>query len=362
MDKDIKKLTFSKDYNDIVTKEELIEAINSLKGFAEKLNMIPTDLEGTTEYKEEIKNVIENIEATGRIQEFTKLPKTCYPDEYISGTARVNNLLFEGKLNEQLQLIGTESRGNKELTVKASIDFEGLEGVKLSNRNINSYDREVHDSIVSLYVDGENKYITPLMVYRTMTGNPQAKFSKSGKNFKDITDSIEKCSQTRVYIDATEEAQAKGYDIDQPIFKENLIYTRSISGFHNGELSEWIEILSTPILYKYANSKNQVARMDIKLLNTPINKNEENIILQGYLRKRIQAMKGSRINKNIRYDTTFKQLNIKSASDGALRKKHSKLRSTIKEILNYWKDEGFIKNYKENIGAKNSRESITIIL
>ncbi len=291
-----------------------------------------------------------------------ELPKTCYPKEFISPKDKITNKLFDGKLSNTLEAFKIEGLGRKELTAKASIDLDQLEGVQLSNKNITSYDREVHDAIVSLYVDGKNKYITPLMVYRTMTGNPKAKLSPNGKNYNDIIESIERCSKTRVYIDATGETEGKGYNIEHPIFKENLLYTRSVSAKHNGVINEWIEILELPVLYRYANSKNQVARMNISLLNTPINKNEENIVLQGYLQRRIQAMNGSKLSKNILYETVYKNLNIEMASIASLRNKQSKIRDTIKCILLYWKEEGFIKDFNENIGAKNLKVSISIIL
>lgn len=323
--------------------------------------IIPTkEYEYFLKQLDEAMEKVEEMEKIGKVNEIIKLPKTCYPHELVSATAKVNNLLFNGKLSKELQSIFTESRGRKELTVKASIDFEELKGIKLSDENITQYDKEVHDSIVSLVVDGENKYITPLMVYRTMTGNPKAKLSK--KNFNDIVNSIEKLSKIRVYIDATGEIKGRGYNLEQPIFKENLIYTRGVSGIYNGKVSEWIEILEIPVLYRYANSKNQVARMDIFLLNTPINKNEENIRLQGYIRDRIQAMKGSKLSKNIVYETVYKQLNINNKTYKRLRDKQSKIRNTIKEILDYWVEKDFIKGYEENPKNQNSKVSITILL
>ena len=183
------------------------------------------------------------------------------------------------------------------------------------------------------------------------------------KILNEISEAIERCSRTRVYIDATGEVEGKGYNIQQPIYKENLLYTRSIKGLHNGEMGEWVQIIQPPILYKYANSKNQVARMDIKLLNTPVNKNEETIILQGYLQRRIMSMKGSsRVHRNIVYETVYNHLKIEATSPGALRKKQSKVRDTIKNILDFWKDENFIEDYKENTGARNSKISVSIIL
>lgn len=295
------------------------------------------------------------------VEDLLQIPKTKYPNEYIVPKDKISNMLFNGELSEELKALRMERIGSKkELTAKVSIGFEELQNVKLSNRSITQYDREVHDAIVSLYVDGENEYITPLMIYRTMTGNPNAKLTD--KIFNDISEAIERCSLTRVYIDATGEVEGKGYNIEKPIYKENLLYVRSVKGLHNGEMGEWLQIIQPPILYKYANSKNQVARMDIKLLNTPVNKNEETIILQGYLQRRILSMKGSSLSRNILYETVYKQLDINATSPGALRKKQTKIRDTIKNILEYWKEERFIKDFKENIGPNNSKLSISIIL
>lgn len=307
----------------------------------------------------ELLKMIDN--QVSEIGNLLQIPKTKFPNELITPTDKISNMLFNGKLSEELQDLRMERLGSKkELTAKVSIEFDDLENIKLSNRNITPYDREVHDAIVSLYVDGKNEYITPLMVYRTMTGNTKGKLTD--KTFNDVSEAIERCSRTRVYIDATDEVNGKGYNMDQPVYKENLLYTRSIKGFHNGEPGEWIQIIETPILYKYANSKNQVARMDIKLLNTPINKNEENIILQGYLYRRINSMKGSNLSRNILYETVYKQLDIKMASAASLRNKQSKIRDTIKNILDYWKEEGFISDFKENTGARNSKISVSIVL
>ena len=54
------------------------------------------------------------------------------------------------------------------------------------------------------------------------------------------------------------------------------------------------------------------------------------------------------LSKTILYETVYNQLNIQAASDGALRKKKSKVRDQIKTILDYWKQEDFIAGYVEN--------------
>ena len=282
------------------------------------------------------------------------IPQTRQPKQFVMTKDKITNKFFEGALpvGSRDVLIGTEGRKSKKAVV--SIDFEDLPHVFIS-KTITPYDREVHDAIVSLYIDGENEYITPLMIYRTMTGNPKAELTE--KKAKDISDSVTKCSMTRIFIDSSEEAGAFG--MERAEYEGSLLFAEKIKGSHKGEISEWIHILKTPILYQYADNKGQIARSPIELLNTPVNKNDEAIILQGYLLRRILAMQGSKLSRNIVYETVYKHLDISAASAGALRKKQTKVRDTVKKILNDWVSKKFIRTYKENKKG-NSIVSLTV--
>lgn len=120
----------------------------------------------------------------------------------------------------------------------------------------------------------------------------------------------------------------------------------------NGTVVECVHLFRTPPLYEYASRKNQIGRVDIKLLNSPINKSEEVITLQGYLTRRVLAMKNGRLSPTIIYETIYKQLDVSAASDGALRKKKAKVREQAKKILDYWKAQHFITGYSENSRGK----------
>lgn len=230
------------------------------------------------------------------------IPATKYPKEFIYPKDKVSNLLFIGGLSEELISLKMEAENSKkELTAKVNINIDELKNISIS-RNLSPYDQEVHDSIVSLYVDGGNEYITLPMIYQTMTGNPTAKLNPKQK--KAISESVDRCSLTRIRIDATDEAKA--YKMDKAVYEGNLLYTEKVTVQHKGNTNEYIHLLRKPVLYDYASSKNQIGRLDIKLLNTPANKNEEVIILQGYLQRRILTMKKSNLSRNIVYDTIYK--------------------------------------------------------
>ena len=274
---------------------------------------------------------------------------TKYPSNYLSPTDKVTSLAFCNELTgNQLQQLAMEKRGSKkQITTLASIDFDKLNGaVQIKARKeLTPYDREVHDAIITLFVDGGNEYITPQMIYQVMTGNPKA--TLKSKQAEAISDSITKCMYSRLIIDAGEEAKAYGFDSFK--YDGNLISGERVTATLNGNVLECLRILRPPVLYEYANKKNQIGRFDIKLLNTPINKTEEIITLQGYLYRRILSMKGSsNLSKTILYDTVYNQIEVTASSDGALRKKKSKVRDQIKTIFDYWKQESFIAGYSEN--------------
>lgn len=274
---------------------------------------------------------------------------TIYPANFLAPTDKVSNLAFSNELTgDSIQKLAMERRGSKkQITTLASIDFDSLNGsVQIKGRKeLTAYDREVHDAIITLYVDGGNEYITPQMIYQVMTGDPKARLEK--KQAEAISESITKCMYSRLIIDASEEAKAYGFDSFK--YDGSLISGERVIASLNGTVVECLRVLRTPVLYEYASRKNQIGRFDIKLLNTPINKTEEIITLQGYLYRRILTMKNNpNISKTIVYDTVYNQLDIKAASPGALRKKKSKVRDQIKTILDYWKQEKFIAGYVEN--------------
>lgn len=274
---------------------------------------------------------------------------TKYPINFLSPTDKVNSLAFSNELTgKQMQTLAMERRGSKKkINTLARIDFDNLDGsVQIKGRKeLTAYDREVHDAIITLHIDGDNEFITPQMIYQVMTGNPDAYLEK--KQAEAISDSITKCMYSRLIIKAEEEAEAYGFDSFN--YDGNLISGERVTATLNGNVLECLRILRPPVLYEYANKKNQIGRFDIKLLNSPINKTEEIITLQGYLYRRILSMKGSsNLSKTIVYDTVYNQIEITAASDGALRKKKSKVRDQIKRILDYWKQEDFILGYAEN--------------
>ncbi len=286
--------------------------------------------------------------------------RTKYPGSFITPTDKESWHIFSGDYasGDQWRLDVGQRGGKKQITSFVTVDFEKLNGsVQIRGRKeLVPYDRAVHDAIITLFVDGGNEYITPQMIYQVIAGNPKARLT--AKQAEAISDSITKCMYSRVIIDGSEVAAAYGFEKFK--YDGSLIVGERVTATLNGTVLECLHLLRKPILYEYADKKNQIGRFDIKLLNSPINKTEETITLQDYLYRRILSMKGSSsLSKTIVYETVYNQIEIKAASDGALRKKKSKVRGQIKSILDFWKQEGFILGYVENT-RKTEIYSVTI--
>lgn len=198
--------------------------------------------------------------------------------------------------------------------------------------------------IDALYRRG-NEYITPQMIYKAMTGNSEAKLPP--KQQEAISNSLNKLMCSKLVIKASEE-ECKAYGYDKFTYEGTVIEGEKATAEVNGVIVEVYHLLREPALYTYANFKNQISRLDIKLLNSPVNKHKETITLQGYLLRHINGIKGGKLSPTILYDTIYKQLDIQASSSGALRKKKFKVRNTVKKILGYLKTKDFIKNYTEN--------------
>lgn len=280
----------------------------------------------------------------------TKVPK-----QWITLIDKASRLSFdgEGTLYKEngvnVRISGRKSK--KEILSFVRLDYSD-NAIQISGKKeLTQYDKEVHDALVTLYIDGGNEYITPQMIYKAMTGNP--KTTLPPKQQEAISNSLNKLMYSRLIINASKE-ECKAYGFDKFTYEGTVIQAEKATAKVNGVIVEVYHLLREPALYTHADLIKQISRLDIKLLNSPVNKNEENITLQGYLLRHINGIKRSKLSPTILYESIYKQLGIQAqaSSDGALRKKKLKVRNTVKKILDYLKAHDFIKNYTENIDGQ----------
>lgn len=277
-----------------------------------------------------------------------------HADTHISPNDRLAKIIFGQDDNFSIEdLINPEydiNTGRKHnLSIKARISFEKLENmpeVHLPQSLANPYNRAVHDAMLSLYLAG-NRHITAEQVYHEMHGYKTRSKNPDRKVLRDIVTAIETLACSRVYIDATNEAKARGYHFKKTQFSDNIIHTR---GTHlvlmDGREVYAYEILTVPVLYEYSQAKGQILNCDNEMLALPdgLYMTPDNVILQHFLLRRIEEMKGkNKLGCVIKFDSIYEALDAENAS----REDKKRIRQKTKTLLDNWVDLKFIKGYTE---------------
>ena len=282
---------------------------------------------------------------------------TIRPKEAIFGVSKVENTAFNNRRNRHFyndkRPVHIEVGKQKGRLVDAliSIDFKEMKklGVTIENEQmLTPYDREIHNAVSTLCAAG-NEYINPQMIFQVLSGNtgPRAKMSNEAR--EKILRSIDKMRYTEIEIDAAEEVRA-GWN-KKASYKGALIPSERVEivKLNGQETVDSIHLFRNPPLYDYANNKNQIDRVDIKMLNAPISNTPENIELKGYLMRQISTMKNShsKLRPVIRYDTLYEYLCVEAPNPDALKHKQKEIRDKTKKFLDFWVQEGFIVGYSE---------------
>lgn len=107
------------------------------------------------------------------------------------------------------------------------------------------------------------------------------------------------------------------------------------------------KILVEPLLYRYAKAGKQISAIDIKLLDTPVSKTNDIIVLQGFLLRKIEAMKSDRTaDRIILYDDIYKIFGINEPQK--VKNQLQRIRKYMDTMLEYWKGEKYITDFIVN--------------
>ena len=129
------------------------------------------------------------------------------PKRHIKPNNKLANEITRNFINEgQQELLVSSEKSKLEIVTRAMLTYTD-EKISLSGRpRFTSYDREVHDGVVTLYEAG-NRVITPSMVYRAMNGMADSE-KISPQAVGAVTRSLDKSRRIMVYIDFSQEARA----------------------------------------------------------------------------------------------------------------------------------------------------------
>ena len=290
-----------------------------------------------TESSDEVDNSLSQTRATEIVSIIS-----FRPDNMLFDNSKISQLsfnpskqapLYEGNLVQ----IAVERRGSKKpinALVAISFDFNKMriDGLSIIGASeLTPFDRMVLDAINTLYIEGENDYITLNMIHHVMTGDYSKRISSNYA--REIQNSITKLMYSRIVIKAPEETiiypKLKNF-----VYDSSLLPAERVTATLNGAEVACIHIDRIPPLFDYANRKNQICRVNISLLRVPIKDSKRETLkymtLVFYLLRRIMSIWS--ISNTIRYSTIYRDLGY----DKETRKVKLGIRKRTKEILDGW--------------------------
>lgn len=299
----------------------------------------PPTLPDSTDDKNDKKKEIDSgkIEELPSIQRVKKPESVCYP--LFKPTYILFNNFPIGKTKKLNAASEADKRKGKAANILLLLNFDELEGVKIS-RPLTIYDKSVWNACANLARYGYET-VTARDVYRFMGYNNNL----NQRDKKKILESIETIIRARVFISNKEEhALYKKYDeisLNTPLLSAEICKAK----IGNTVVEEAIRIIEPPKLFAIAEKRGQVTTIPFKVLESPINKNDDIALIIDYLITRISRMKNSKnMTRTILLDTLYDKCNITdSASD---RVKKTRLPEKIDRLLEHYKSVGWIGNYQ----------------
>lgn len=258
--------------------------------------------------------------------------------------------ILSNKLNDKKNPIVFDERfklnvgGGKETIFLLSYEDEAID---FRGRQITAYDKAVLNAVSTLFAFGNNP-ITDREIYRELK---RVDGGATIEALEKIRETMKKYRFLLVYIDRTEEAKLYEKKIDQFELNATMISYDEVSVKISGNEVRAYKLLDKPILFRYAEDKGQLIRIENKLLDIPINKTDEVIAIMHYLVRQIAWIKNDKgkqkRNSCITYQSIYDELGLTEPT----KQKAEKIRNHIDTILNYWIENNYIKsyeNYKEN--------------
>lgn len=230
-----------------------------------------------------------------------------------------------------LEINVAKSGSDKAINVTYAVNFEALDASV--SRSLSHFDKQVCIAAAAHYAAG-NIVVSLSQIYTAMGNNGRPSPGQIAK----IGASIDKLAKTEITIDNTEEAIAyKGRK--KVVDKEMIIACKRRDAYINGHLTKGaIFMYDLPAPIRFARDRGQIITLDLKVLQSPMNKTEENLILQDYLIRRI-SRKGD--PRRILISTLLSKIGARGS-----RQKKWRAQEKVKALLEYYKEIGFIAGFK----------------
>jgi len=329
---------------------ETLAFIEAIKANPQFKDMTFTQLSRNLEFRQKLKKYKLNnssSENAGTIE----ILKSVIPKKHVKPNNKLANKITKNIVDEgEFNLIVSGKKAKKEVFTKVMLAYDN-KYINLAGQKYTPYDREVYDGVVTLYVAG-NDIVTPATVYRAMNGLAENE-KPSPQALEAVTKSLDKSRYMQATIDYTEEAKLYNKKIQKTIYQGYLLAAEKIIVKISGNEHEAYKLLRKPILYEYAQISGQIITVPSKLLQTKdaVRGTDEVIIIRGYLLRQIEWLRNNNTYRsdNITYQGIYEELEISKIvlNNTAYKNKTRAIRNNVKAILEEWKEQGYIIDYKE---------------
>lgn len=237
-----------------------------------------------------------------------------------------------------------KKRGEKEeLPLLVSINFDALQDIEITKR-LTPFDKRVYIAISALFNAG-NDVITLSTIYRHMGYKGRA----GGSDLEKIHKSVLKMLAAQITVDNELEVQRhKKYGH----FKyRGTLLPVELGEFYNvqGALTDAaIHILREPPLMTFARNRDQITTVSLKLLQSPVNKTDANLMLEDYLIVQIKRAQKNKAHGRARmlYKTIYKHAGIpEKPTTSAEKSAKQRAPGKIEKYLKHYQQEGTITSY-----------------
>lgn len=226
---------------------------------------------------------------------------------------------------------------NIPITNKISLSHSSPKIEKLTN-----FDKEVMDAVATLAPI--SNVISASTIFRLISGKINGVVNKEQR--EKVNDSMERCKKYEIEIDLTSEylefsPKEKG-SVEGVKYTGFLIYFSTINKMTKNGSNYYYKIMDMPTMFRWAESIGKVSTFPLILLDTPIQKTEAVIVVQGFLLREIDNMKKMVRESNfICWEQIYEVTNFTNFT----RQKKLRMRDYVKVILQDWKEKGFIEDF-----------------
>ena len=246
--------------------------------------------------------------------------------------------LLNGETFNVIEKKGYKNHGD----IRTSYQILNAAGYNVQ-RPFTMFDRAVLSVCISEWLAG-NRYTTPAIIYRALTGKVATKAVPSKDQLAAILDSVRLLMNRVIIYNAKELCKLLGSDDGQPIIKNDVL----LPGWFveattvNGNVTTVIFFDRECPLLEIAQAKRQILSYDTYLLNVPNQNNTPmNIELKNYSMIRIQEIITHRMTPVITFNDVFYKCRIE---DAPVDKKRD-ARNTLVKFFDHLRSEGVINSF-----------------